>query len=250
MHTYLQTLPGLQQPFIMIGVPGGSFLMGSPAGDPDAYEDEYPQHPVTLRDFYLGQYPVTQALWLAVTGGKNPSRFEGEERPVEQVSWLEAQDFVKKLNAMSANTRPGGYAYCLPAEAQWEYAARGGPYHADGYQYAGSDRLKEVGWYADNSGDGTNPVGQKYPNQLGLYDLSGNVWEWCEDDWHDDYKGAPDDGSAWINRPERGSFRVIRGGGWNGTARDCRVACRYDVGPDRRGNDIGFRLALSLQSVG
>jgi formylglycine-generating enzyme required for sulfatase activity len=224
--------------------------MGTPKGDPDGYDDEKPPHPVALRDFYLGQYPVTQALWLAVMGGKNPSRFVEEDRPVEQVSWDDAQAFLKKLNGLTATTRPAGYAYCLPTEAQWEYAARGGPWHADGYRYAGSDRLKEVGWFGENSSRETKPVGQKYPNQLGFYDLSGNVWEWCEDDWHDNYDGAPDDGTAWINRPQRGARRVVRGGSWNDTARYCRVACRYNFGPGYRNRTLGFRLALSLQSVG
>jgi formylglycine-generating enzyme required for sulfatase activity len=166
------------------------------------------------------------------------------------VSWDDAQSFLQKLNELTRGSRPEAHLYRLPTEAQWEYAARGGPYHTDGYLYAGSDELKEVGWFEANSGSETRPVGQKYANQLGLFDMCGNVWEWCEDDWHGNYRGAPEKDAAWIDRPERGSLRVIRGGSWGSTARACRAACRYGYGPDYRGGDLGFRLALCLQSVG
>ncbi len=144
----------------------------------------------------------------------------------------------------------------MPTEAEWEYAARGGTRNAtqtgasSQTKYAGSDKLKEVGWYDANSHGETKRVGLKEPNELGLYDMSGNVWEWCEDDWHDNYKGAPADGSAWIDAPERGSNRVMRGGSWNFDAQYCRVASRTSYPPGNRWYTIGFRLALSLQSVG
>lgn len=245
---FFQPLPGLSAPFAMIPVEGGAFDMGDELGD--LWSACLPVHRVTVPDFYLAKYPVTQALWKAVMNGQNPSRFPGDERPVEQVSWDDAQQFIKALNDMTESARPPGHAYRLPTEAEWEYAARGGKYHAEGFKYAGSDRLKDVGWFDVNSGKETKPVGMKNPNQLGFHDMSGNVWEWCEDDWHGDYKGAPTDGSAWIDRPKRGALRVYRGGGWLDDARNCRAALRYDRAPGRRDNGLGFRLALSLQSVG
>jgi len=259
------------QVFWMLPVEGGDFDMGSPKGGEDASEDEHPQHRVTVSSFHLGQFPVTQALWRAVvsarisridgvtsshpvnTGNKlepNPARFQGDERPVEQVSWHDVQIFLEKLNALTKETRPKDHFYCLPAEAEWEYAARGGKCYKENYKYAGSDRLKDVGWFNENSGSETKPVGLKYPNQLGLYDMSGNVYEWCEDDGHDNYEGAPKDGSAWVDNPARGSFRVIRGGNCNYTAQHCRSAYRNDREPAYRLNLVGFRLALALQSVG
>jgi sulfatase modifying factor 1 len=179
----------------------------------------------------------------------SPSYFQGDELPVEQVSWDDAKAFIQKLNELTSNTRPKGYLYRLPTEAEWEYAARGGKYHDEGYQYAGSDRLKDVGWFEGNNDVETKPVGLKHPNQLGLYDMSGNVWEWCEDDWHDNYNNAPKDGSAWIYTPDQGSLRVARGGSWLNTARYCRAAYRNSGAPGSHPR-FGFRLALSLQSVG
>ena len=256
MRIHPQPIPHLPHPFSMIFVEGNTFLMGDEIGDLHAYCR--PVHPVTVSPFYIGQFPVTQALWKAVTNGENPSRFPGDDRPVEQVSWNDAQAFLQKLNNLTSASRPEGYHYRLPTEAEWEYAARGGCYSLPtgegwggaGYQYAGSDRLKDVGWYDENSGSETKPVGLKYPNQLGLYDMSGNVWEWCEDDWHKNYKGAPKDGSAWVDKPERGPYRVLRGGVWGFAARSCRSASRDGSGPGNRGNRVGFRLALALQSVG
>ena len=234
----------------MIFIEGDSFLMGSLKDDPDAFDREFPQHPVMVSSFYLGQYPVTQALWKAVMNSENPFQFQGDDRPVETVSWDDAQGFIQKLNTLTQNSRPPEHFYCLPSEAAWEYAARGGPYHADGYRYAGSDRLKDVGWFNENSDNETKPVGLKYPNQLGLYDMSGNVFEWCADDWHDHYNEAPKDGSAWMDQPDRGAYRVVRGGGWGDGAGYCRAACRSYGGPDYRGGGVGFRLALAPQSAG
>ena len=247
MKIFSQVLPKLPAPFELVFVEGGTFSMGDEYGD--LWEACLPVHPVTVPDFYMGRFPVTQALWKAVMDN-NPSRFEGDERPVEKVSWFDAQDFIRRLNKATAATPPAGHQYRLPSEAEWEYAARGGKYHADGFKYAGSDRLKDVGWYEENSDGETKPVGQKSPNQLGLYDLSGNVWEWCEDDWHGNYNGAPADGSAWVDQPKRNAGRVYRGGSWYYAARNCCVANRDLGAPDRRSDRHGFRLVLVLQAAG
>ena len=195
-------------PFEMIYVAGGQFNMGST--EEGAYEDEQPIHSVEVHHFYIGKHLVTQALWEAVMQ-HNPAFFPGKNRPVESVSWEDCQTFVQKLNILTSQP------YRLPTEAEWEYAARGGAM-SKGYRYAGSNRLTEVGWFDKNSHGETKEVGLKFPNELGLYDMNGNVWEWVEDQWHDNYKGAPLDGSAWVDR-ESGANRVYRGGSWYGTAR-------------------------------
>ncbi|MBR1447220.1 MAG: SUMF1/EgtB/PvdO family nonheme iron enzyme [Prevotella sp.] len=222
--------------FKMIRVEGGSFLMGSPDNDSEAYGDEKPQHRLTLSDYYyIGEMQVTQSLWKAVMGN-NPSKWKGDNLPVEQVSWNDCQEFIKQLNKKTGKT------FHLPTEAEWEYAARGGN-KSKGYKYAGSNDIKDVAWYGDNSGSNTHPVKGKKANELGLYDMSGTVWEWCQD-WYGSYNS-----SAQTNPtgPSSGSFRVLRGGGWSSGARGCRVACRNYYGPDYRGSDIGFRLALVHQ---
>ncbi len=203
--------------------------------DGDCENDEKPAHTVTLSGFLIGKYEVTQADWRSVTGG-NPSDFSGcDDCPVEQVSWDEVQDFLKKLNA-----REPGKNYRLPTEAEWEYAARGGT-KSKGYLYAGGNDLDKVAWYPGNSGDKTHPVGGKAPNELGLYDMSGNVWEWCSD-WFGDYSAtAQNDPKG----PNRGGYRVLRGGGWNDGAGFCRVSRRLSGTPDDRGDFLGFRLAAS-----
>ncbi len=255
MSAFLQTLPNLAVPFDMLPVSAGTFWMGTQKNDPnapnfapDTFGGQDLVHQVTVKDFLVGQFPVTQDVWTAIMG-ENPSYFKGARRPVETVSWDDAQLFIAKLNEGTQHSRPKGYAYRLPTESEWEYAARGGIKN-DGNKYAGSDKLKDVGWCEGNSHQETKPVGLKYPNPLGLYDMSGNVWEWCEDDWHDDYKDAPDNGSAWIDSPERGLLRVYRGGSWDGLARPCRATYRFYDAPDSRGYYMGFRLVLSLQSVG
>ncbi len=227
--------------FRLVLVEGGVFRMGSDkTTDPDAYGDEAPPHDVRVASFYLGEYPVTQELWQAVMGEDNaPFYFTGARRPAEQVSWNDAQAFIEKLS------RETSQPIRLPTEAEWEYAARGGGYNR-GYQYAGSDRLKEACWFGKNSHDETKPAGRRAPNELGLYDLSGNVWEWCEDQWHSDYKNAPDDGSAWVDRGQ-GSPRVYRGGSWDFSPQYCRVAYRGYWSPGLGFNFLGFRLAVSLQ---
>ena len=158
----------------LVYVQGGTFTMGS--DDSESSDREKPAHQVKLSDFYIAKYPVTQEQWQAVTG-KNPSHFQGKRRPVEEVSWHDTQEFLAKLKQITEEK------FRLPTEAEWEYAARGGIY-SQGYKYAGSDRLKQVGWYDDNSDDQTHEVGQLLANELGLHDMSGNVWEWCQD-WFD-----------------------------------------------------------------
>jgi len=191
---------------------------------------------VKIADFHLCKYPVTQGLWQAVMGeNENPSYFAGANRPVEQVSWDKVQIFIEKLYDLT------GKHYRLPSEAEWEYAARGGK-ESKGFEFSGGNKLKEVGWYDTNSHGETKPVGMKLPNELGLYDMSGNVWEWCADVWHENYDHAPADGSAWLTGGEQGR-RVVRGGSWVNSDSDCRVSYRYDVITDYRFLDIGFRLA-------
>ena len=227
--------------FDMLLIESGEFDMGG--ADEEAYDEEKPVHRVTVPSFYLGKYPVTQSVWTAVMES-SPSSFKGDQRPVERVSWEDAREFISKLNDMT------GKSYRLPSEAEWEYAARGGVLlEGEGYLYAGSDNLKQVGWYNENSDGETHDVGLKYPNELGLYDLSGNVWEWCQDQWHDNYEGAPDDGAAWEDR-DTGTYRVLRGGSFTYNSRRCRVASRFSRSPTERSYLIGVRLALTPQSAG
>ena len=220
--------------FEMVYVKGGTFTMGATAEQgSDAYDDEKPTHSVTLSDFYIGKYEVTQAQWKAVMGS-NPSYFKGDNLPVENVSWNDIQEFIKKLNAQT------GKRFRLPTEAEWEYAARGGN-QSKGYKYSGSNSISEVAWYDGNSGDKTHPVGQKTPNELGIYDMSGNVWEWCQD-W---YSSSAYSSSSQTNPtgPSSGSSRVLRGGSWYYYARYCRVSNRSFSGPAGRNGSSGFRLA-------
>ncbi|MCG3196475.1 MAG: Serine/threonine-protein kinase PknD [bacterium] len=211
----------------------GSFRMGSEKGD----NDERPVHEVRItKPFYLGVYPVTQDEYEAVIGN-NPSHFKSSSRPVESVSWDDAIDYCRKLSAKE------GVQYRLPSEAEWEYACRAG----STTEYCcgdGESRLGQFAWYSGNSGYKTHPVGQKQPNSWGLYDMHGNVWEWCQDWYHDSYVGAPTDGSAW--KSEGGPYRVIRGGDWGYSAGYCRSAGRDWDGPHGRINFIGFRLARTI----
>ena len=225
--------------FDLIYVEGGEFMMGDNESDDDR---EKPAHKVKVKDFYMGKYQVTQEQWEAVMK-KNPAFFKGNKRPVETVSWLDAKDFIKKLNEITRKN------FRLPSEAEWEYAARGGKF-SQGYTYAGSDKLKQVGWYGENSNEETREVGLLRPNELGIYDMSGNVWEWCADDWHEDYKNAPDDGTAWVDVPDRGANRVLRGGSYWINPVYCRSALRDRGWPDDRNLIIGLRLVLSFQLTG
>ena len=215
----------------MVFVKGGTFTMGAtPEQGKVAHKDEKPAHSVTVSDFYIGKYGVTQAQWEAVMG-KNPSCFKGNIRPVENVSWNDIQEFIEKLNAKT------GKKYRLPTEAEWEYAARGGD-QSKGYKYSGSNNIDEVAWYTNNSGTQTHPVGQKQPNELGLYDMSGNVFEWCSD-WYGSYSSGSQTNPT---GPAKGSYRVLRGASWNYTAWFCRVSDRYFYAPSYRSGVFGFRL--------
>lgn len=228
-------LPGIP-PCRLLHVPGGTFMMGSADDDKDAGESEKPAHRVTVDDFYLGEFQVTQDLWEAVMR-VNPSGFKGPRRPVEQVSWNQIVD--KFLPALHKKT---GQEYRLPSEAEWEYAARGGPFwQSEPYRYAGSDLLAQVGWYDENSGKETKQVGLLLPNALGLYDMSGNVWEWCADNWHENYRDAPDNGKPWLGGKK--DRAVLRGGSWNGYERLCRVARRLRINRNLKLDNVGFRLA-------
>jgi len=232
--------------FQMVQVEKGSFLFQG-------------EHEITFpADFELGQYPVTQGLWEAVMG-ENPSRFTGADRPVETVSWDDImgtergkkqdeakEGFLDRLNALpeiAERNAAEGCRFGLPSEAQWEYAARGGHYGtAFSYKYAGSNYLPEVVWYKDNGQQQTHPVGRKQPNGLGLYDMSGNVWEWCADVWHNSYKNAPKNGSAWVIGSNKGR-RVVRGGNWDGYYRSCSTAGRFKFIATNRINLVGFRVS-------
>ncbi len=221
--------------FTMVAVEGGTFTMGATSEQgSDAGDDEKPAHQVTLSSFSIGQTEVTQALWEAVLAS-NPSVSKGHNRPVESVSWKDCQKFIQKLNKLT------GQRFRLPTEAEWEYAARGGN-KSKGYMYSGSNDLGSVAWYDDNSGRSTHDVATKAPNELGLYDMSGNVYEWCQD-WYDFgyYKKSP---SGNPSGPPSGSNRVLRGGSWCYNVTSCRVANRYYYAPAFRFNYMGFRLAL------
>lgn len=222
-----------------IFIEGGTFQMGSPETEIDRFSDET-LHQVTVADFYLGKTPVTQKQWREIMGG-NPSHFKNcDDCPVETVSWYEAQAFIDKLNTKT------GMKFRLPTEAEWEYAARGGRKSTASNLYAGSNNLDEVGWYDKNSNGKTHPVAAKKPNELGLYDMSSNVYEWCQD-WYDEkYYGECQKKGTVENPtgPESGSRRVVRGGSWYYDARYCRSAYRNRINPAYCGVNIGFRLVF------
>jgi len=223
----------------MVFVKGGTFQMGSE----DGYGNEKPIHSVTVSDFYIGKYEVTQKEWREIMG-TNPSGFKDcDNCPVERVSWDDVQEFLKKLNVKT------GKNHRLPTEAEWEYASRGGN-QSKGYTYSGSNTIDNVAWYGENSyylgsehkNYGTNPVGQKSSNELGIYDMSGNVWEWCSD-WYgsDYYKNSSS------NNPQgasSGTYRVLRGGAWGSEPAYCRIAYRRNDTPAYRITDIGFRVVF------
>jgi formylglycine-generating enzyme required for sulfatase activity len=247
----------------MIAVPGGSFLMGAAKDEEGASPDEYPQHKVTIAPFLMGKFTVTQAQWKAVAKLKkincelkpDPSKFKGSDRPVERVSWDEAIEFCDRLSAKT------GKRYGLPSEAQWEYACRAGtttPFYfgetisTDVANYRGTDWEYEGKTYPGFYGTGsrgeyrqeTTNVGDFPPNEFGLSDMHGNVWEWCADPWHDSYKNAPIDGSIWKTKPSNDSYRLLRGGSWYDFPSYCRSAFRSRNERDVRGSNIGFRLLL------
>ena len=227
----------------MVYVAGGTFLMGATSEQgSDAFKNEQPVHQVTLDGFYICKYQVTQALWKEVMGS-NPSYRKGDNLPVECVSWKDCQTFIRNLYALT------GKNFRLPTEAEWEFAARGGN-NSRGYKYAGSNNIGDVAWYKDNSGKKTHVVGTKLPNELGLYDMSGNVWEWCQD-CYGGYSNIPQKNPKGPNGGKSGffrnifSYRVLRGGSWINYARGCRSSYRGNYTPDYHNDSIGLRLVLS-----
>jgi formylglycine-generating enzyme required for sulfatase activity len=228
----------------MVQIPGGTFTMGSPATEAKRYSSESPQRQVKVPAFFMGRYEVTQDQYQAIIGS-NPSNFKGGKRPVEQVSWNEAVEFCKRLSQQT------GRKYRLPSEAEWEYACRAGTttpfyfgetitptlvnFNGSATPYASAPK----GIYREE----TTEVGNFPPNAFGLYDMHGNVWEWCEDNWHDNYQGAPTDGSAWLTGGDN-SRRLLRGGSWFNNPENCRSANRYRSSPDDRFIIIGFRVVV------
>lgn len=218
----------------MVYVEGGTFTMGAKA-DENYWDVEqaWPAHQVTVSGFYLCKYETTQALWQKVMG-KNPSEYRGANHPVESISWNDIQEFIRKLNALT------GKHYRLPTEAEWEWAARGGN-RSQGYRYSGSNNIDEVAWYKKNTHDRHMPVGAKRPNELGLYDMSGNVYEFCGDGYAPytaDAQNNPCPAAADGDHP-------MRGGSFVGDEFDCRCSCRFGQSPTYSHNHYGFRLALS-----
>ena len=225
----------------LVRIPGGVFTMGSHKDEPECYEDESPQHKVQVPEFYMGKYPVTQAEWRAVAAlpqverklDADPSHFKGDLNPVEQVSWHDAVEFCNRLT-LHTNRQ-----YRLPTEAEWEYACRAGTTT----QYHFGDTLtSELANYDTNQ---TTPVGTYPANKFGLYGMHGNVWEWCQDHRHKNYKGAPTDGSAWDDQGENDS-RVLRGGSWLSYPWSCRSASRINCQPGCRSSGVGFRVVVDV----
>lgn len=258
----------IPEPLEMVYIPPGSFLMGSPEAEQGRWAAEGPQHLVTIaQPFFMGKYPVTQAQWREVAAmpqverelESDPAQFKGDNRPVEQVNWLDAVEFCQRLE------RATGRPYRLPSEAEWEYACRAGtttPFHfgasmtTDLANYRGTDWEYEGKTYSGAYGDGphgeyreeTTEVGSfGVANAFGLYDMHGNVWEWCEDWWHESYEGAPGEGSAWIAHEEEAEEkRVLRGGSWLSGPEFCRSAFRLGGAPDNTLYDVGFRVVCGL----
>lgn len=265
-------------PLEMMLIPGGTFMMGQTEAEKTElirligtkdyqhrYITELPRHLVTVQTFFLGKYPVTQSQWQVIAAyplvdqnlNSDPFKFKGDNRPVESVSWNDATEFCRRLSQRTGRT------YRLPSEAEWEYACRAGtetPFHCgetlsdDLVNYSSEDEMIDDTLYEGTYGRGilglyrreTTPVGSFPANPFGLYDMHGNVWEWCEDDYHSSYEGAPTDGSAWIDRDRTETHGVLRGGSWSSTPRNCRSANRYG---DVRGSDyddIGFRVCCTL----
>ena len=238
-------------PLEMVAIPGGSFLMGSPETEAERYEDEGPQHEVTVAPFFLGKYPVTQAQWRFVATlpqverelDTDPSHFKGENRPVECVSWEDAVEFCGRL------ARYTGRDYRLPGEAEWEYACRAGTTTPFSFgETLSTDLANYNGNYTYGRGEKgvyrqeTTPVGQFPPNAFGLFDMHGNVWEWCGDDWHENYEGAPNNEVLWLSSDKKNN-KPIRGGSWFYHPWSCRSAFRAGIVADDSDNHLGFRVA-------
>ena len=251
-YRFIEPLYG-DLPLEMVAIPAGSFLMGSPEDEPERYDDESPQHEVTITAFFMGRYPITQAQWRTVAHlpqrnkalDPEPSHFKGDDRPVENVSWDDAVEFCARLAVLT--DRP----YRLPTEAEWEYACRAGtttPFHVGDMmttEVANYDGSAYAEGPAGTSREETMPVDYlDLANAFGLSDMHGNVAEWCQDHWHDNYEGAPTDGSAWLTDDESAG-RVRRGGSWDGNPRNCRSAFRFYFNPVNRSNFIGFRVCCS-----
>ncbi|MDJ0899853.1 MAG: formylglycine-generating enzyme family protein [Xenococcus sp. MO_188.B8] len=222
----------------MVAISGGTFMMGSPEGEGQFYEK--PQHEVTVSSFYMGKYPITQLQYTQIMG-KNPSRFEGNQRPVERVSWSMAVEFCEKLSKQT------GREYRLPTESEWEYACRAGTTTKYCFGNTISGNLAN---FSSNVG-ATTSVGRYTPNKLGLYDMHGNVWEWCQDNWHWGYKSSPNDGRAWLKKGFFGrllslNYKVIRGGSWNDNPNFCRSAARFSDSLENASNDDGFRVVCMV----
>ncbi|NES70978.1 MAG: formylglycine-generating enzyme family protein, partial [Okeania sp. SIO2D1] len=218
----------------MVYIPGGSFLMGSPENEAGRESSESPQHQVSLQPFYMSKYPITQKQYEAMMGN-NPSNFKGGSRPVENVSWHNAIEFCQKLSEKT------GKIYTLPSESQWEYACRAGtttPF------YFGETITSELVNYEGKIGQ-TTDVGSFPPNAFGLYDMHGNVWEWCLDVWHNNYNGAPTDGNAW-EIGGNNSYRLLRGGSWSYNSGYCRCAWRININADCFDVNCGFRVGLPV----
>jgi formylglycine-generating enzyme required for sulfatase activity len=259
---FVETLP-YDVPLEMVEIPAGKFMMGASDHEQDlnSVTNSSPQHKVTLHTFCMGKYSITQEQWRVVTTlpkvktalEPDPSNFKGDKRPVEQVSWLDAMEFCRRLSVHTKRK------YRLPSEAEWEYACRAGtttPFHfgetitPDYVNYDGNNPYADApkGKYRKHTTD----VGSfKAANAFGLYDMHGNVWEWCADDWHDSYKGAPKDGSVWIkdnkNYEDPESVKLLRGGSWNYNARDCRSAFRDGNYARSQGNPFGFRVVCVVR---
>ncbi len=235
---YSFTLSNTVDPFEgqLVFVKGGTFKMGDLSGD--GSREETPVHQVTVNDFYMGKFEVTQSQWESIMGS-NPSHFNGcPNCPVERVSWIDVLEFLVKLNELT------GKSYRLPTEAEWEYAAKGGS-KSRGFLYSGKNNVNFVAWYSGNSGNKTNPVGQKEPNELGIYDMSGNVWEWVND-WFNYYTETPKDNPT---GPDNGDGRIVKGGSWFGHAGGNRVSCRGSDEPVNKRSYIGFRIVVSAADL-
>jgi formylglycine-generating enzyme required for sulfatase activity len=220
----------------MVAVQNGILTIGcTPEQGNDCRDAEKPAHRVQVSDYFIGKYEVTQAQWKAVMGD-NPSNFKGDNLPVDRVSWNDVQEFISKLNALT------GKQYRLPTEAEWEFAARGGV-GSKGYKYSGSNTVSEVSWLDVNSTKTSHAVGTKLPNELGIYDMSGNVMEWCND-WLGQYT---DIGKVNPKGANAGTLRVGRGGSWNSVDRVVRVSARSGNNPDNRAVNLGFRLVRSAK---